>query len=186
MPPMRLRFDEAKATQAAALVLKLRGGQMHYVKLIKILYLVDREALRRWGIPVTTDHHASMDNGPIVSKILDLITEENPKPVWSRYISPPLGDYEVKLLSNDVPNDRLSRAEEKLIDDVYKEYGHKNRWEIIAYMHKLPEWRNPHGTSIPIHYRQILQALGHGEDEIKAILRELRALTVAEEILHPA
>jgi len=42
---MKLRFDEAKATQAATLFLKLRGGRMHYIKLIKLLYLLDREAL---------------------------------------------------------------------------------------------------------------------------------------------
>ena len=41
---MHLQFDEAKATQAAAFFLQLRGGQMHYIKLIKLLYLADREA----------------------------------------------------------------------------------------------------------------------------------------------
>lgn len=160
---------------------------MHYVKLIKILYLIDREAMRRWGIPVTTDHHASMSNGPIVSNIYDLITEEMPKPIWARYISPPLGEYEVKLLhKTSVPTDRLSHSEEKLIEEVYKEYGHKNRWDIIKYTHTLQEWRNPNGkSSIPIHYRQILQALGQDEGEINATLRELRAITTAEEILSP-
>ncbi len=68
-----LRFDEEKATEAAALILSLRGGQMHYMKLIKLLYLLDREALSRWGIPVTTDTYVSMDHGPVVSAIYNLI-----------------------------------------------------------------------------------------------------------------
>jgi hypothetical protein len=50
-----LKFDERKATEATALLLSLRGGQMHYMKLIKLLYLADRRALLRWGIPITTD-----------------------------------------------------------------------------------------------------------------------------------
>lgn len=28
---------------------------MHYLKLLKLLYLADRRALLRWGIPVTWD-----------------------------------------------------------------------------------------------------------------------------------
>jgi hypothetical protein len=35
---MPLRFNELKATQAAARLLELRGGSMSYLKLIKLLY----------------------------------------------------------------------------------------------------------------------------------------------------
>ena len=38
-------FNERKATEAAAHLLALRGGQMHYLKLLKLLYIADREAL---------------------------------------------------------------------------------------------------------------------------------------------
>jgi hypothetical protein len=183
---MNLRFDEAKATQAAALILNMRGGRMHFIKLIKILYLVDREALSRWGIPVTTDRYVSMDNGPVLSNVFNLITDgDKPKPFWGKYISAPLGDYEVELLCGS-STDRLSRAEEKLIAEVYQEFGHKNRWDIIHnHMHKLPEWRFPDGSSIPIHIRQILEAVGEDEDEIRATLRELRTVASAEERLTP-
>src|ERR1017187_9578590 len=97
---MGLRFNEAKATQAASFFLKLRGGQMHYIKLIKLLYLADREALIRWGIPFTTDRHVSMDNGPVTSRILRLITEDCPKPFWSKYISAPLDRKSTRLNSS--------------------------------------------------------------------------------------
>jgi hypothetical protein len=51
---------------------------MSYLKLIKLLYIVDREALLRWGRPVTTDRHVSMPKGPVVSQIYDLIVGGNP------------------------------------------------------------------------------------------------------------
>ena len=38
-----MRFNEVKATQAAARLLRNRGGRMKYLKLIKLLYLADRE-----------------------------------------------------------------------------------------------------------------------------------------------
>src|SRR5947209_20462172 len=97
--PIALRFDERRATEAAARFLKLRGGRMSYLKLIKLLYLLDREALLRWGRPVTTDRYVSMDNGPVVSRIYDLIREEPPPgadPVWRHYIPAPL-EYEAAL-----------------------------------------------------------------------------------------
>jgi uncharacterized phage-associated protein len=73
---MKLLFNEAKATQAAARLLKLRGGSMSYIKLMKLLYLADREALIRWGRPITTDRYVSMDNGPVLSRIYNLIRNE--------------------------------------------------------------------------------------------------------------
>jgi uncharacterized phage-associated protein len=173
---MALRFDEAKATQAAAFILKLRGGQMHYLKLIKLLYLADREALIRWGIPITTDRYVSMDHGPVLSNVFNLITEEAPKPTWSRFISAPLGEYEVRLLQ-EAPTDRLSRAEERLLHEIYEEYGYRNRWDIVNnVMHKLPEWVNPEGSSVPISVREIMEGAGEDEQEIKAVVKELHAM----------
>jgi uncharacterized phage-associated protein len=176
---MSLPFNEAKATQTAAAILRMRGGRMHYIKLIKLLYLVDREALLNWGTPITTDHWVAMKNGPVGSNVLNLITEETrEKPIWSKYISPPLGDWEVELTTNgDVPNDCLSRAEENLIKQVYEKYGHRNRWDLIDnVMHKLPEWTDPQGSSIPISVRDILESSNEKPEEIKAITRELRMM----------
>lgn len=179
---MRLRFDEVKATQAAAFFLARRGGRMHYLKLIKLLYLADREALLRWGTTITTDRHVSMDHGPIVSKIYSLITEDKPKPSWSEYISAPLGDYEVELRKPAV-SDRLSGAEEKLMDEIHEKFGHQNRWAIVDYLHTLPEWKDPQGSSLPISIRDILKAGGEDEEEIRAVLKELHAIAAAEDSL---
>jgi len=72
---------------------------------------------------------------------------------------------------------RLSRAEEKLIHDVYDQYGRMNRWALVDYVHTLPEWQNPHGSVIPIPIRDILKAGGEDEQEIRAVMRELHTAT---------
>lgn len=160
---------------------------MHYIKLIKLLYLIDRAALVKWGRPITTDHHVSMDHGPVGSIVYRLITEEKrDKPIWSQYITPPLGEFEValKALGSDPPKDRLSRAEENLIDEVYTEYGYRNRWDLIDnVMHKLPEWEDPHGSSIPIRLQTILESAGEKPEDIRAMMQELRMMANAEEVL---
>ena len=89
----RMRFNEKKATQAAARFLRHSNGRMNYMKLIKLLYIADRDALTRWGRPITTDSYFSLKHGPVLSQVLDLITEE-PNPLacrtfWSEHISDP-------------------------------------------------------------------------------------------------
>jgi uncharacterized phage-associated protein len=104
--PATLRFNEKKATQAAAYLLKRRGGTMSYMKLIKLLYLADRKALVRWGRPITTDRYLSMERGPALSHVLDLATDgENPgsDSIWAAVISEP-SNYEVSL--KGAPADR--------------------------------------------------------------------------------
>jgi len=183
---MGIRFDETKATQAAAYFLSLRRyKRMPYFHLIKLLYLADREALLTRGIPITTDRHASMKHGPVVSNIYDFIKHsEKPKPVWSRYISEPTIFKEVKLL-RAAPTDKLSRAEEKIMKAVFDQYGHWNRWKLRDYvMHKLPEWKDPGETSIPISIAQILKAGGEDDKHIHAIQAELNAFGREEVKFH--
>jgi uncharacterized phage-associated protein len=181
---MSLRFDERKATEASARFLQLRGGKMHYLKLIKLLYLADREALSSWGYSITTDRYVSMDHGPVTSRIYNLLVDEVEKPFWSQYISAP-SEYQVELL-REAPSDRLSRAEEGLIDKVFGEFGHMNRWALVDYVHTLPEWKNPYGSSIPIHVREILEAVGMSAEEVEAVLRELHAEGAAQIALEEA
>ncbi|MGA2740144.1 MAG: Panacea domain-containing protein, partial [Bryobacteraceae bacterium] len=181
---MRLRFNEVKATQAASRLLRLRGGRMSYLKLIKLLYIIDREALIRWGRTVTTDRHVSMPKGPVVSQIYDLITGDEPpneETFWRQHVSSPQ-DFEIQL-QKDPGDDELSNAEEALIDEIFDEHGHKSRWELVRLTHDLPEWQDPCGGSIPIAYRDILRAANKTEAEIAAVESEIESLAVTQALV---
>ena len=64
-----------------------------YTHLIKLLYLLDRRALSQWGRPVTGDDYFSMKYGPVLSEVLDLITDM-PDPAgasyWAKHVSDPV------------------------------------------------------------------------------------------------
>jgi uncharacterized phage-associated protein len=181
---MAQKFSQEKATAAAAFFLKLRGGQMSYLKLIKLLYLADRLALDRWGFNITTDRYVSMDQGPVVSNIYNLITQdEEQKSFWSHFISPPMGEWEVQLKSGDFPENLLSRAEEKLLLEIFGTYGTWNRWKLRDFTHDLPEWQNPHGTSIPIQISEILKAQGASDEDIDGVIKDLNAAESANNVL---
>lgn len=160
---------------------------MSYLKLIKLLYLADRESLLRWGRPITTDRYVAMDHGPVVSQIYELIRREPIQgrgEIWRQYISEP-AEFEVTLTA-DVPTDELSRAELALIGEVFAEHGRKSRWELVDFCHGLAEWQDPQGSALPIEYRDILRAGGKTPSEIAAIEEELESLAFVEALLSPA
>jgi uncharacterized phage-associated protein len=176
-----MRFNEVKATQAAARLLRNRGGRMSYMKLIKLLYLADREALGRWGRPITNDTYVSMDKGPVLSHVLDRINE-GPSPTdpsfWAQHIVP-VGNYEVEL-NEDPDGDALSEAEDDVLDEVFRKHGNLTRWKIVELVHALPEWKDPEGGAVPIYYSDILRALNKNPTEIEAIESELAELSRVE------
>ena len=169
-----MRYKQERTTQAAARLLKLRGGSMSYLKLLKLLYLADRKALLEHGRPITYDRYVSMDHGPVLSQTYDLIVrEESPerRSYWRQHISAP-ENFEVRLLG-DAPNGELSAALEQILDEVFAEFGRMGRWEIVDFMHTLPEWEDPHGSSVPIPIRDVLRAMGLDDDQAEAIEEDL-------------
>ncbi len=179
MPP---RFDEDKATQAAARFLRLAGGKLNYMLLIKLLYLLDREALLKWGKPVTFDAYYSMHLGPVLSTVLDLITEP-PIPqeqnIWNRIISSP-ENYTVGLIQ-DIGTENLSENEDELIDQLFAQFGepYKNRpFGLVDWLHEhLPEWKKVEkGGRQPLAIQDILIAGKKSPEDIQAIEDELESL----------
>ena len=179
---MPLRFREDRTTQAAARLLKLHGAQMPYLKLIKLLYLADRKALLELGRPISHDLFVSMPHGPVLSRTYDLILgEPEGDSYWRRFISAP-ENYEVQLLG-EAPNDQLSPAEETILDSVFHQFGWMDKWALRDYTHRLPEYHDPHGSSVPIEIRDILLSQGVSEDDTNAILEEIGAESFATRLL---
>ena len=172
--PVITCLDEQKSTQMAAWLLERTNGRMKYLKLIKLLYIADREALRKWGQPLTGDSYYSLPHGPIVSRIQDLITDDpmfSESTYWCDFIE--RAGYDVVLTS--IPNyDRLSRAEIELLRDIFDRYGLMSRWDLRDLTHEFPEWQNPDGGSVPISYEAILKAVGR-ESEATQLASEIEA-----------
>lgn len=173
-----MRFNERKATQAAACLLRHADGSMNHMLLIKLLYLADRVALLEWGRPITRDQYYSMKYGPVLSEVLSLvngeISQENEN-YWGEHISPSAG-YVVRLLS-DPGDDELSEAEEEALLRVYREYGHYDRFALADHLHRvLPEWTPLESGRALIRYRDILTAGGKSAEETAAIEHELASI----------
>jgi hypothetical protein len=178
-------FNEKKATQLAGLLLKMRGqGYMSYMKLIKLMYLIDRQALLRWGWSMTGDNYSSLKHGQILSITYDLVRDRiwGKGNYWKEFVSPPHGDKEVSLIKEPEISE-LSKADIALAEEIFAEFGKLRRFEIADYTHNLPEYRKTEGPSLPVGYADVLEKVGHrSPEEIETILEELHGLAQLESL----
>jgi uncharacterized phage-associated protein len=172
-------FSEERVTQMAAYLLMRGGKRMAYIKLLKLLYLAEREALAKWGESISGDHFVSMPHGPILSQTYDLIKGHTPSIEvcpWQKMIRDE-SNYEVSLLNDiDIEDlDELSPAEIKILDDTFNKFGHMSRFEIVDFTHSnCPEWEDPRGSSFPISPENIFRAMGKTEDQVQKLFEKYR------------
>jgi uncharacterized phage-associated protein len=178
-------FRERKATEAAARLLELGGGRMAYMKLIKLLYMADRQSLVETGFSITGDRMFSMEHGPVLSRLLNWLKREaHPSAAWRGMVSPPVG-YDVDLVQPlPAALATLSDYEIDLLATVWSNYGHMDQFQLEKYLHDtLPEWVNPGKSSDPIEVETILRAEGWTDDDIAAWSEELNAASSMSRLL---
>ncbi|RXA96966.1 Panacea domain-containing protein [Yersinia sp. 2105 StPb PI] len=172
-------FSEERVAQMAAYLLHKRGGRMAYLKLMKLLYLSDRQSMEMYGEPISGDRYVSMDKGPVLSRTLSLITGggDIPNHGWDKWIRGERDhNVSLKIKFEDLSDlDELCRADMKAMDAIYEKYGHWNRFDLCEQTHRIcPEWQDPDGSSIPIKTKDIFMALGKSVDEAEEMTRTLQ------------
>jgi hypothetical protein len=165
---MSFSFSLPKATEAACLFLEQEGGRMNVLKLVKLIYLLDRLAIERIGVPVAGGTCFSMRNGPVNSALLDLINAgclwDEKDDEWARHISDRSG-HEVKLRRK--PKVRhLSPFEIRLVDEIYETHGHRDQWALAKWCHKhCKEWTPLDEGRVLIRLEEIGLAVGKTETQ---------------------
>jgi len=157
-------FNERRVAQMAAYLLGREKGRMNNLKLIKLLYLADRESMKRHGQPISGDRFVSMDHGPVLFQTFNLIkgAVRFAERGWNHWIAD-RADYDVALkrkVHRDAL-DELSEADLEVLGDVYTKFGKMDQWKLVDYTHRYcREWEDPKGSSTPIDYESLFKALG--------------------------
>ncbi len=176
-------YNEEKATQLAVLLLQGLQGQSDRITLLKLMYIADREALSRWGFPITCDMAISMKNGPVLSATYDRIKSNDTNNRWSQSIQN-TGSFGLKIADNaNASLDNLSPKEIELVQEILAQYGEKEQWELVEMTHEFPEWHKPQGAVLPIHWSEILAAKGIDQTQSNEILCEIEAFAALDNIL---
>lgn len=178
---MNYRFNEELATQAACYLIKKYGNTLNYMKLIKLLYMANRESIRAFFAPIVPDSYFSLPHGPVLSNVLDRITNRDARSFWNRHIKV-IQNYSVRMVF-DPGLDELSRQSLHILDKIDSEWHSFDQFQIRDWMHaNLPEWEDPNGSSILIQPEAIFRAVGIDDNDVKQILAEEKQYQKEEEL----
>lgn len=167
---MLLDFDIDKAIAATAYAVEREGGSDDMFCLVKKLYLADRTALIRWGRSITGDKLVSMEKGPVVSGIYNLMKGRGPEQEQIRWDDVIVRQKQYRISTRKAANKTvLSEREKEVLNDALRTID-AIRGSIARWLHRnCPEWRDPGRSSIPIDPSVILRLANRSEEEIRRI-----------------
>jgi uncharacterized phage-associated protein len=184
---MIFRFNIAKTIQASAVLLKAEPtNRMSRLRLLKLLYISDREALTERARPITGDTPVAMDHGPVLTNTYDLIKGEDFLATeWEKYIKREGRD---AVLASDPGVGDLSRYEIAKLHDVARKFQDRDDWDVAEFTHTFDEWiknKPARGSSNPIPVDDVLAATGLSQlkDQIAA---DAKAEAAAARLLESA
>ena len=136
---------ERQAAQMAAAFILRAGRAVGVVRLMKLVYLAEREAMKRSVFPIAFDDIYAMREGMALSRTFDLMTRKSGTTTngeWNQHIAPPSSQgISVRRGVTEKSLDGLSRNDIEVIDWVWGNYGEKSRDELVHEVHhRLDEW----------------------------------------------
>ena len=160
---LKFKFDFEKTLQASAVLLRSHGKQMSVLRLLKLLYIADRELLATSGNTMTGDRAVAMDHGPVLTQVYDLIKQQAKRAgEWDGVIHK-VG-YTLHLVG-DPGTGHLSKGDAAKLQEVTDRYLAVDDWTLADKVtHEFPEWvgNYPEGTSQRIPWEDVLKA--HGKE----------------------
>src|SRR5437867_894691 len=129
-----------KTIEAIGVLFRTEGvRQMSALRLLKLLYMADRESLKETGRVITGDRVVAMEHGPVLSNVYDLIQGQHADlPRWSEFFTST--GYRI----NEVKEPgvaRLSRQELNRLQEVAQRNMDKSDWEVAELTHEFEEWK---------------------------------------------
>lgn len=136
---IRFQFHPEKAVQAAGYLLERLGGASDKVRLMKLMYLADRDHFLAQGRPITGDMQYALPHGPCPTCTLNLLAG----------LDPDQNDYVFKHITTTKEQFRLEAnpgtsclepSEIEVLDAVLSRYGSLHTWPLRKLTHDLPEY----------------------------------------------
>lgn len=159
-------FRSRKAAQLSAFFAVLSEGTIEKLKLIKLIYLTERQFLGEHYHPMLFDELYSLPHGPICSSTLNGIDGVIHGATWDSFIARN-GNLVVamkRFVRDDF--DELNNAEIRVAEAIWKQFGRMTASQLRNYTHdNCPEYTETQRRRIPISYRDVLAALGVEEAE---------------------
>ena len=168
-------FDRQKAAESASEFIRLAGGRINVLKLTKLMYLLDRAAIEKIGVPVVGGRYVSMKDGPVTSQVLNAINHKNGEEAgpWDELIQE-RENYDV-CARKSVPSQHLSPFELSLIEKLHEEHQNKDQFKLRDWCHdNCREWvkPTPWRGSMPIPVETLAAEIKRTRSELEEAVNE--------------
>lgn len=122
-------------------------GNVDKIHLVKLMYLADRYHLMNYGRTISDDEFIALSNGPAGSKTMDVLEFDG------YVLGNHLGMAKSLLKQGEgyqyLPRKKcepdslqmLSESDIEALDFVVDHFGTMDKWDVVDYTHKLPEWK---------------------------------------------
>jgi uncharacterized phage-associated protein len=170
-----------RMASAAAYLADAVGGDVDYVKLLKLIYLADREALDKYGHPITYDDYLALQMGPVTDDTYQVLEHREEMAEYWKDAIKIVGEKGLRVVLPRIPKEAaaqpFSEAEREILDKMVSRHGRKSRARLISETHRLREWQQVRNVQHrkKIAYEDILMALGRSKERAIEMAREIRA-----------
>lgn len=140
---MRVKEPSKLESAIAYLVSELPGG-LTKTKLVKLLYLADRQAVKERGTPITGIQYQRYYYGPYSEDIQRAIEEMRGYEILEVHGISMLGRSYYKYYPGDTPRfDKLnlSPADQEVLDHIIEEYGSLPLEDLLDKVYNTPEFK---------------------------------------------
>lgn len=171
-----LQLDVEKVIQTAGALLRRDAKRMSRIRLLKLLYLADRQSLQQCGIPILGSRLVAMRQGPVHKYVFELVNGlGRGEPAWSSHFKNVGREIQLEV---EPGVGRLSRREISILNQVSDDMASLNDWELVDFTHGLAEWKRNYPDpaadlcrEIPV--GDVIDAVGRSADK-ESILQDLK------------
>jgi uncharacterized phage-associated protein len=136
-----MNFNHKKIIQILNYLAKNSNESIDKLKAIKLIWLIDRFHLRKYGRTVTDDFYFAMPYGPVGSASKDYaggnILDEEEKEYYDNYLK--VEGNTIKSVG-DIDEEVFSDSDREAMKEVLATYGNCSKSSLIDFSHLFPEW----------------------------------------------
>jgi len=134
-------FKYKKTIQLLNFLAKNSKGEIDKLKAVKLIWLIDRLHLRKYGRMVTNDVYFAMKLGPVGSFSKDYaggnVLDEEEKVYCDKYIKV-IGNTVVSI--GEIEENIFSESDREVMRDIIAKYGDCSGPSLVNFSHFFPEW----------------------------------------------
>ena len=172
----KLKFDSRKAIEAAAILAKSSPDRkISRKRLLALVYIANRECLKRTARPLVGGRLAALQYGPIHSDLYDLIAQKEGAEGLAEWLRHFHNENYFVVLDQDPGVNALSRFEARVLAETAKKYEKNDDFDIARLTHRYTEYGITYkkGRARTISPEAIIHAVTPSPI-VNSILRDLR------------